>query len=62
MPFAITVDDTASVTIRERDSKQQVRVKVEEAAPVIEEVTDGLRTWAAVQSTFPAHVSASADD
>lgn len=62
VPFAITVDSTSSVTIRERDSKDQIRVDVEQAATVIKEVTDGRTTWADVWSTFPHQSSASADD
>jgi glycyl-tRNA synthetase len=62
VPFAITVDSTSSVTIRERDSKDQVRVNVEQTASVIKDVTDGRRTWADVWSTFPHHSSVSADD
>lgn len=61
VPFAITVDSTSSVTIRERDSKDQVRVSVEEAASVVKEVTDGRRTWADIWSTFPHHSSESAE-
>ncbi|XWS39405.1 hypothetical protein CRYUN_Cryun18bG0051700 [Craigia yunnanensis] len=45
VPFVITVDSTKDVTIRERDSKLQVRVDVEEAASVVKSVTDGQRTW-----------------
>lgn len=45
VPFAITVDSTSSVTIRERDSKVQVRVNVEEVAGVVKEVTDGQSRW-----------------
>ncbi|XP_022996494.1 glycine--tRNA ligase, mitochondrial 1-like [Cucurbita maxima] len=62
VPFAITVDSASSVTIRERDSKDQIRVGVEEAASVVKDVTDGLRTWEDVWSTFPHHVSASTED
>lgn len=62
VPFAITVDSASSVTIRERDSKDQIRVSVEEAATVVKDVTDGLRTWEDVWSTFPHHTSASAED
>ena len=50
------------MTIRERDSKDQIRVNVEDAAPVVKEVTDGLRTWGEVWSSFPHHSSATADD
>ncbi|XP_022730589.1 glycine--tRNA ligase, mitochondrial 1-like [Durio zibethinus] len=45
VPFAITVDSTSSVTIRERDSKVQIRVNVEEVASVVKEVTEGQSTW-----------------
>ncbi|WJX30420.1 glycine--tRNA ligase [Trifolium repens] len=62
VPFAITVDSTTSVTIRERDSKDQVRVDVEKAADVIREVTEGQRTWEDVWSTFPRHSSTAKDD
>ncbi|KAI4304880.1 hypothetical protein MLD38_040339 [Melastoma candidum] len=62
VPFAITVDSQVDVTIRERDSKDQVRVNIKEAASVIKEVVDGQRTWADVWSTFPQHASASADE
>ncbi|GMN49382.1 hypothetical protein TIFTF001_018541 [Ficus carica] len=62
VPFAITVDSTTSVTIRERDSKDQIRVNVGEAATTVKEVTEGIRTWEDVWSSFPHHSSASADD
>lgn len=61
VPFAITVDSTSSVTIRERDSKDQVRVSVGEAALVVKDVTDGRQTWADVWSTFPHHSAGSAE-
>ncbi len=56
VPFAITVDSTSSVTIRERDSKDQVRVDVEKVASIVKEVTDGRRMWVDVWSTFPHHI------
>ncbi|OIW05515.1 hypothetical protein TanjilG_27645 [Lupinus angustifolius] len=61
VPFAITVDSTTSVTLRERDSKDQVRVDVENAASVVREITEGHTTWAQVWSTFP-HQSSTATD
>ncbi|XP_022867989.1 glycine--tRNA ligase, mitochondrial 1-like isoform X2 [Olea europaea var. sylvestris] len=57
VPFAITVDSTSSVTVRERDSKQQIRVSVDEVASVIKEVTDGVSTWADVLWRYPTHQS-----
>ncbi|KAK9684358.1 hypothetical protein RND81_10G204600 [Saponaria officinalis] len=62
VPFAITVDSTSSVTVRERDSKQQIRVDIDEVAGVIKEVTDGQSTWADVLWKYPTHSSASADE
>lgn len=62
VPFAVTVDSTTSVTIRERDSKDQVRVDVENAASVIREVSEGQRTWEDVWATFPHHSSTAADE
>ncbi|KAM6553011.1 hypothetical protein CsatB_013773 [Cannabis sativa] len=62
VPFAVTVDSTTSVTIRERDSKDQIRVNVEDAASVVKDVSEGLRTWTEVWASFPHHSSASADD
>ncbi|XP_074278259.1 LOW QUALITY PROTEIN: glycine--tRNA ligase, mitochondrial 1-like [Silene latifolia] len=49
VPFAITVDSTSSVTVRERDSKQQIRVSIGKVVSVIKEVTDGLSTWEDLQ-------------
>ncbi|XP_049393004.1 glycine--tRNA ligase, mitochondrial 1-like [Solanum stenotomum] len=57
VPFAITVDSATSVTIRERDSKQQIRVNVDEVASVIKEVTDGQSTWGDVLWKYPTHSS-----
>ncbi|XP_062115559.1 glycine--tRNA ligase, mitochondrial 1 isoform X2 [Humulus lupulus] len=62
VPFAVTVDSTTSVTIRERDSKDQIRVNVEDAAAVVKDVSEGLTTWADVWASFPHHSSAAADD
>ena len=38
VPFAITVDSETSVTIRERDSKDQIRVNVDEVATVVKDI------------------------
>ncbi|KAF2307417.1 hypothetical protein GH714_027026 [Hevea brasiliensis] len=62
VPFAITVDSSSSVTIRERDSKDQIRVNVEEAASVVKSATDGQSTWDDVWSNFPHHSSGSTED
>ncbi|KAH6771977.1 glycyl-tRNA synthetase / glycine-tRNA ligase [Perilla frutescens var. hirtella] len=57
VPFAVTVDSSSSVTVRERDSKKQIRVNVDELAPVVKQLTDGVRTWTDVLSRFPTHSS-----
>lgn len=62
VPLAITVDSTTSVTVRERDSKQQIRVSIEEVASVVKEVTDGLNTWNDVLWKYPTHSSAATED
>ncbi|GMJ04882.1 hypothetical protein like AT1G29880 [Hibiscus trionum] len=54
VPFAITVDSTSSVTIRERDSKVQIRVNVEEVANIVKEVTEGQSTWNDMLSKYNA--------
>ena len=61
-PFAITVDSETSVTIRERDSKEQIRVSVEEVASVVKEVTEGHNTWEDVLWRYPTHINNTADD
>lgn len=63
VPFAITVDSTSSVTIRERDSKDQIRVDVEKVASLVKEVTDGRINWQDdVLKIYPLHSSGSAED
>ncbi|KAL5717142.1 glycine--tRNA ligase [Ranunculus cassubicifolius] len=55
VPFAVTVDKTTSVTIRERDNKDQIRVGVDKVASIVKEVTEGHSTWGDVQWDYPAH-------
>ncbi|KAF8390740.1 hypothetical protein HHK36_025267 [Tetracentron sinense] len=62
VPFAITVDSTSTVTIRDRDSKGQIRVSVDKVASVVKEVTDGYSTLADVLRRYPTHSSVSVDD
>jgi glycyl-tRNA synthetase len=57
VPFAITVDSVSTVTIRERDSKDQIRVNVDEVASVIRQVIDGPLTWGDLLLKFPRHVT-----
>ncbi|XP_038978600.1 glycine--tRNA ligase, mitochondrial 1-like [Phoenix dactylifera] len=62
VPFAITVDSATSVTIRERDSKEQIRVSIEEVVSVVKKLTVGQSTWADVLCSYPTHVATHADE
>ena len=62
VPLAITVDNTTSVTVRDRDSKDQIRVEVDEVASVVKEVTDGQSTWADIMWRYPTHTASVAED
>jgi hypothetical protein len=42
VPFSVTVDSATNVTIRERDSKEQIRVDINEVASVVKQLTEGL--------------------
>lgn len=58
IPFAITLDgDTVSngsVTLRERDSTNQIRLSVKEAIKEIKAMIDEEETWESVASRYPA--------
>ncbi|XP_047095288.1 glycine--tRNA ligase, mitochondrial 1-like [Lolium rigidum] len=56
VPFAVTVDSVTEVTIRERDSKQQVRVGINEVASVVKQLTEGQSTWTDVEFKYPSHL------
>lgn len=62
VPFAVTVDSTSTVTIRERDSKEQIRVSIDEVASVVKEVMDGQSTWADIMWRYPTHSVTHADE
>jgi glycyl-tRNA synthetase len=57
IPFAITVDHQTSadgtITLRERDSTNQVRVKIDEIISVLHRLIGGRLSWDDVQKTFP---------
>merc|ERR1712039_824445 len=62
IPFACTVDkDTIdeagdkfeTVTLRERDSMEQVRLPVGDVPSVLHDLCWGRRTWAMVQEKYP---------
>ncbi|KAG8048104.1 hypothetical protein GUJ93_ZPchr0008g11385 [Zizania palustris] len=61
VPFAVTVDSATSVTIRERDSKEQIRVDIDEIASVVRQLTEGQSTWADVSAKYPSHVGPQGD-
>eukprot|EP01116_Phalansterium_solitarium_P007362 TRINITY_DN1_c17_g1_i1.p1 TRINITY_DN1_c17_g1~~TRINITY_DN1_c17_g1_i1.p1 ORF type:complete len:735 (+),score=278.38 TRINITY_DN1_c17_g1_i1:34-2205(+) len=57
IPFGITIDHTTveddTITVRERDSQQQIRVKIDEVGDVISKLIDGRLLWADVYSKYP---------
>lgn len=58
IPFGITVDfDTLkephSVTLRERDSMEQIRVPVDQIAPLIRDLSLGKQTWEGAKCCYP---------
>ncbi|PWA40379.1 hypothetical protein CTI12_AA563150 [Artemisia annua] len=57
VPFAVTVDSETSVTIRERDSEDLIRVNVAEVAAVVKKLSNGDTTWADISQKYSAHTS-----
>jgi len=57
IPYAITIDYTTlkddTVTLRERDTTAQVRIKVDDLVSVLTRLISGKLTWADVESKFP---------
>ncbi|PWA69697.1 glycyl-tRNA synthetase / glycine--tRNA ligase [Artemisia annua] len=53
-PFSITVVSTSSVTIRERDTQDQIFVSVKEVAAVVQELCEERSTWTDVLKKYPA--------
>ena len=49
VPFAVTVDfqslKDGTVTVRERDSTEQIRAPLEKVGVILEELIDGLKSW-----------------
>jgi len=52
IPFAITVDFDEGVTVRERDSKQQVRVPDDEVVDVVRGLANGSLVWEDVTAKY----------
>ena len=57
VPFGITIDhDTLTnntVTLRERDTTNQVRVKIEDLPLLLVKLVNGGTTWSDVEKQFP---------
>lgn len=58
IPFAITIDfdslkEPNTVTLRERDSMQQIRISLEEVIKVVCDLADLRTTWSDVISKYP---------
>jgi len=63
IPFGITVDhDTLTdntVTLRERDSASQIRIKIDEVANLVSRLSNGKTTWHEVLQKYPLYISKS---
>jgi len=57
IPFAITIDyeglDDETITLRERDSTQQVRVKISQFAQLVCSLIDETTTWEETRQKYP---------
>lgn len=58
IPFAVTIDfDTLkephSVTLRDRDSMEQIRAPLDDIPPLVNDLANGRRTWEAVKAQYP---------
>uniref|UniRef100_A0A0G4HU21 glycine--tRNA ligase n=1 Tax=Chromera velia CCMP2878 TaxID=1169474 RepID=A0A0G4HU21_9ALVE len=57
VPFGVTIDfqteKDRTVTLRERDSMEQVRMPMDDVAPVLAKICRGALTWEAVQQKYP---------
>eukprot|EP01097_Dermamoeba_algensis_P002558 TRINITY_DN2018_c0_g1_i4.p1 TRINITY_DN2018_c0_g1~~TRINITY_DN2018_c0_g1_i4.p1 ORF type:complete len:663 (-),score=203.95 TRINITY_DN2018_c0_g1_i4:55-1938(-) len=66
IPFGVTIDfDTIkddTVTLRDRDSTQQIRIKIDELAGVVKQLIEGKLKWADVLQKFPKFESAADKD
>jgi len=61
IPFGITIDyetiEQQAVTLRDRDSTTQIRVKIDEVAPLIQKLVSGFIRWEDAQKAYPQVVS-----
>ncbi|EFJ16329.1 hypothetical protein SELMODRAFT_268613 [Selaginella moellendorffii] len=63
IPFAITVDSSeGGVTVRDRDSKEQIRVPVEQVTQLLADLSAGNKKWKDARCAYPAHTSSDKTD
>ncbi|XP_035207328.1 glycine--tRNA ligase-like [Stegodyphus dumicola] len=58
IPFGITIDfdslkEPHSVTLRERDTMEQIRVPLDQVAPLVRDLAFGKRTWDGAKCCYP---------
>jgi glycyl-tRNA synthetase len=57
IPYGITIDfetkNDGCVTVRERDSMQQIRVKIADAIPIVDKLTQGHTSWDEMYNSHP---------
>ncbi|MCO5567246.1 hypothetical protein L7F22_020935 [Adiantum nelumboides] len=52
VPFAVTVDSVETVTVRERDSKEQIRIPVKQVPSVLRDLCDRQLSWTEAMTRF----------
>lgn len=57
VPFAITVDfetlENGTVTLRERDTTEQVRISTKEVVSVVRQLADSVVAWSDIAAKYP---------
>ena len=59
IPYGVTIDfhsikiEPFSVSLRDRDTLDQVRVEVDEIAQLVEDLANGSTEWKSVQQKYP---------
>lgn len=65
-PLAITIDHTTlldgSITLRERDSTNQIRDSEDEVVRAVKSMVDGVETWDMVAERLPSFTTANLEE
>lgn len=66
VPFGVTIDyktlEDDTVTVRERDSMEQIRVPIVDVPLLILQIANGASSWAVAREKYPAHTPEAEND